>query len=227
MQRVTNEIVQAQNDIQTKLRLTEDLVAQDTSLLDETQPVKNNLQELQQKLNTTSTEYKLLVQSIISFLRNVAELDKSIENIQSKHRLPVDLQTDLENFAKDHEASKKIIMEMFKLIVNESDEVINKIRQQEPKLAAQHDIEKILTMLEHRKSCFEASWNATKLALDESMKTGQFDADLKDINSTLDDLVRQLASVRGQYGETLATAKASSLAFEYFERTIEVGDKNE
>ncbi|XP_026463315.1 coiled-coil domain-containing protein 141-like [Ctenocephalides felis] len=208
LQRVTNEIVQAQNDIQTKLRLTEDLVAQDTSLLDETQPVKNNLQELQQKLNTTSTEYKLLVQSIISFLRNVAELDKSIENIQSKHRLPVDLQTDLENFAKDHEASKKIIMEMFK--------------QQEPKLAAQHDIEKILTMLEHRKSCFEASWNATKLALDESMKTGQFDADLKDINSTLDDLVRQLASVRGQYGETLATAKASSLAFEYFERTIEL-----
>lgn len=40
----------------------------------------------------------------------------------------------------------------------------------------------------------------------------------------MDDLNRQVADVKGQYGESLAAAKATSQAFGYFEKTVEVGE---
>jgi titin len=50
----------------------------------------------------------------------------------------------------------------------------------------------------------------------------QFDTDLHQINDTLDDLSNQLDDMKGKYGESLAAAKATSQAFVYFEKTVDV-----
>lgn len=65
-------------------------------------------------------------------------------------------------------------------------------------------------------------WNAQSNALDAHHQFLQFNIDLKDINSTLDDLSRKLQTVKGQYGNNLNEAKATSQTFEFFEKTIEV-----
>lgn len=58
--------------------------------------------------------------------------------------------------------------------------------------------------------------------MDQHRQLCQFNSDLHQINETLDDLSRQLAGVKGQYGESIASANATSVAFVYFEKTIEV-----
>jgi titin len=50
----------------------------------------------------------------------------------------------------------------------------------------------------------------------------QFDTDLHQINDTLDDLSNQLDDMKGKYGESLAAAKATSQAFVYFEKTVDL-----
>lgn len=60
------------------------------------------------------------------------------------------------------------------------------------------------------------------MQLEQHQQVCQFDSDLHLINSSLNDLSTQLSAIRGQYGESSASAKATSLAFVYFEKTIEV-----
>lgn len=46
------------------------------------------------------------------------------------------------------------------------------------------------------------------------------------MNTTINDLSKQLEGIKGQYGESLTSANAMSTAFVYFERTIEVNVNN-
>lgn len=73
-----------------------------------------------------------------------------------------------------------------------------------------------------RKDNWEDQWRQRKEALESHRQFCNFDSDLNQINETIDDLSRQLAGVKGQYGESQASAKATSLAFEYFEKTVDV-----
>lgn len=71
---------------------------------------------------------------------------------------------------------------------------------------------------------WERSWRAEQTRLERQRQRVQFNSDLHAINGQLDDLSRQLAAMRGQYGTSLAAAKVTSQAFFQFEKTIEVTD---
>lgn len=92
----------------------------------------------------------------------------------------------------------------------------------EPLAAAEKDISKLKQMLESRRTSWEHECNARREALEAHRQLCQFDSDLNQINETLDELAHQLAAVKGQYGESLASSKATSSAFVYFEKTIDV-----
>lgn len=79
-------------------------------------------------------------------------------------------------------------------------------------------------MLELRKTSWEHECNARRESLEAHRQLCQFDSDLNRINETLDELAHQLAAVKGQYGESLASSKATSSAFVYFEKTIDVSE---
>ncbi|KAG8240058.1 hypothetical protein J437_LFUL019591, partial [Ladona fulva] len=91
----------------------------------------------------------------------------------------------------------------------------------EPYEAGKQDAEKVMQLLEGKRAAWEAAWAERRSQLEQCLQRCQFDCDLKLINSQLSDLGKQLAAIRGQYGESLATAQATSLAFVYFEKTIE------
>lgn len=89
-------------------------------------------------------------------------------------------------------------------------------------MAADHDIERMLYILNATRDVWEVNWINHGEALEQQRQLAQFDFDLHQINESLDDLSRQLSGVKGQYGESSASAKSTSLAFAYFEKTIEV-----
>lgn len=93
---------------------------------------------------------------------------------------------------------------------------------QEPSQAAEQDIQKLQHVLELRRDKWENDWRNRRDALESQRQLSQFDTDLDQINCTLRDLVQQLNGIKGQYGESLAAANATSHAFVYFEKTIEV-----
>lgn len=77
-------------------------------------------------------------------------------------------------------------------------------------------------MLESQRTAWERAWTQHRMSLESQQQLGQFDSDLLHIHNSLDELSQQLSKVKGQFGENLTAAKATSLAFHYFEKTIEV-----
>lgn len=72
---------------------------------------------------------------------------------------------------------------------------------------------------------WEDTCASQRAKLEKNQQQGAFDRDLAQINYAIADLGRQLEAIRGQYGESLSSAKATSAAFDYFEKTIEVNVK--
>ncbi|XP_071443400.1 titin isoform X2 [Hetaerina americana] len=217
------EVKRAQTEIELRVKTIEALTLRGETEVQKDQVIKN-LMELHQKFQLICTEYQILVQMLIAFFRNMSELDRTIENLQSQYRsslMPRDL-AEAEFQLKEHEASRQAVLELFKFTQTESEQIINRIYQQEPFEPGKKDAEKVMQLLEGKRAAWEAAWAERKAQLEQSLQRCQFDCDLKQINSQLSDLGRQLAAIRGQYGESLATAQATSLAFVYFEKTIEI-----
>lgn len=93
---------------------------------------------------------------------------------------------------------------------------------QEPESAGERDISCIRRLLDMKRSSWERNWAEYKVKLEQKQQLCQFDTDLANINHHLDDLSKQLITIRGQYGESLSSAKSTSLAFLYFEKTVQV-----
>lgn len=128
----------------------------------------------------------------------------------------------VENVMKEHEVYCQTVTELFKFTKVECDSIINKINGLEPPHVRQIDVNKIKEFFNKRQNDFETQSTEKKYELEQERQLCQFDEDLREINSTLSDLNDQLISIRGQYGESQATAKATSQAFVFFEKTIEL-----
>jgi len=135
--------------------------------------------------------------------------------------LPIDLLS-VERLIKEHEASKNAVLELFKFTSNEFDEIVVRIKQQEPPPSAIKDEEKMYAVLGSKQQVWEQSWQQRKEQLEHHLQRCQFDADLQQLNAQLGELSAQLSRVRGQLGESLTSARANAQAFVAFEKTIEV-----
>lgn len=129
---------------------------------------------------------------------------------------------EVESVIKEHDAYRQAVTELFKFTQTESDSIISKINSQEPEHVRQVDVNKIQNYLRRKQNDFESESAEKKYQLEQHLQLCQFDEDLKEINVTLSDLNDQLISIRGQYGESVSSAKTTSQAFVFFEKTIEL-----
>ncbi|KAG8223451.1 hypothetical protein J437_LFUL001943, partial [Ladona fulva] len=125
------EVKRSQSEIELRVKTLEAL-----SLKGNTQGQKDaiikSLSDLYQKFQLISTEYQILVQMLIAFFKNMSELDRKIETLQSQYRtslLPREL-AEAEQQLKEHEASKQAVLELFKFAQTESEQIISRIHQQ-------------------------------------------------------------------------------------------------
>ncbi|XP_075228866.1 zormin isoform X2 [Lycorma delicatula] len=220
---VLPEVKRAQSEIQLRIQTAEDLIGKgEIANRDDTVIIR--LKELQQKLQTIITEYQILLEMLISFFKNLTELERTVEGLETEYgstQLKTNLE-EVEKLLKEHDASRQAIMELFKFTLAESQQIINKIKQQEPETSRERDIWTVKRIMEEKRSAWERAWTERRLMLEQLQQLCQFDTDLSQIHDNIDQLEQRLVAVRGQYGESLASAKSTSLAFLYFEKTIEL-----
>ncbi|XP_017775027.1 PREDICTED: titin [Nicrophorus vespilloides] len=222
LQTVVSEIRRAQREVEERVTTTESLLIKTQTKPDErTIHIKEQLNQMAQRLGNICSDYQTLGQRMISYFKRLTDLDNSI-NICNKPVSRTRNSYEIEMLIDDHEATKQSVLNLFKITRDEAEEIINKIRRQEPSESANQDIERLQANLELRKENFEINWKSKREQLEAQKKLCQFDSDLQQINDTLDDLGHQLSGIRGQYGESLQAAKDTSSGFVHFEKTIEM-----
>ncbi|KAJ1525037.1 hypothetical protein ONE63_009883 [Megalurothrips usitatus] len=223
LETVLPEVRKAQNEIDDRIKNVQSLsekLSSDEKQNEDGKDVLEKLTDLRGKLQTVLSDYQVLVQLLLSFFKNVIELEKTIDNFQLGD--VVATENNVDTLLHEHDASKQTISELFKFTESESQQIIEKIRQQEPKDAAKSDEEFLKNLLADKFKTWEESCGIQRAKLEKNQQQGVFDRDLAQINYAIADLGRQLEAIRGQYGESLSSAKATSAAFDYFEKTIEL-----
>lgn len=133
--------------------------------------------------------------------------------------LPNSLQ-ETDELIQSHQAHVQAIESILKFTRNESESIKAKILATQPEAVRQIDATKITQFLNLFQNRFETTDVEWRCKLEQHRRLCQFDADLLEITTTLSQLNDQLLAIRGQYGESVASARATSKAFSAFEATI-------
>lgn len=218
---VLQEINKAYAEIQQRIDSTAALQPKDEETREKVALVINNLAGIQQKLKTVSGNYKTLLDTLITFVSNISTTKLEIEKY-FREKLTTIKDENVENVVRTHEQFKEQIMERFRALIAHSEQIIERIRDQEPPGAKEHDTDRILSLLERLRIFFETNNDSKSAELRKQHEISKFTKDLQEIHKSLDDVTRQLNETEAQSGESVAAAKTISLGFEYFERTIQV-----
>lgn len=218
---VLQEVGKAHTEIQQRIDSTAALKPKDEETREKVDLVINNLTGIKQKLEAVSTNYKDLLDSLITFVNNIATTKLEIQNY-FREKLHTIKDENVENVVRTHEEFKEQIMDRFRAHIAHSEQIIERVRDQEPPGAKEHDTDRILSLLERLRLFFESNNDSKSAELRKQHEISKFTKDLQEIHKSLDDVTRQLNETQAQTGESAAAAKSISIGFEYFERTIQV-----
>lgn len=221
---VSQDIERAQEEIQQRIQTTLSIQTKDQQSLSKIEQVINNLRMLKAKLDGIKYDYRTLLESVLQFLENAVQLRREIDAYFAKHPTESDASSGVERTIAEHEKFRDQCMDKFRSLITQSELLIDRVRVLEPPGAREIDTDRILKLLENLRIHFESNSSARMSTLERREKIEQFRNDLDDIDRSLDSVSKQLHDINGQSVDSLAAAKTTSLAFEYFERTIEVSD---
>lgn len=226
---VSQDIERAQDEIQQRIQTTLSIQTKDQPSLAKIEQVINNLRMLKAKLDGIKYDYRTLVENILQFLENIVQLRREIDEYfaskqQPSASAPVSTSAGVDRSIAEHEKFRDLCMDKFRSLITQSELLIDRVRVLEPPGAREIDADRILKLLENLRIYFESNSSARMSSLERLEKIEQFRGDLEDIDRSLDSVSQQLHEINGQSVDSLAAAKTTSLAFEYFERTIEVSE---
>ncbi|CAH1976516.1 unnamed protein product [Acanthoscelides obtectus] len=220
---VVPDIKKAQAEVDQRIKSAEALMLKAPTSDEKTLNIKNKLYDLNQKLIEISSEYQILLQVLIGYFKNLDEIDKKAETYHQyldKSGYPKDLSS-TENVIREYESARQTIVERLRFAQTECDQISQRIRQQEPEAAAEQDTNKLQHVLELRRAEFESQWRRRHDSLESHRQLCVFDSELKQINSSIEEISRQVRNVKGQYGESVPSAKAVSQTFNNVEQSME------
>lgn len=212
---VTRAIDESKTELQDRIKSTSHLEPSDDETNRKLHQVIDNLQSIKVKLDTLSSNFETLVISMVSFFDSIVSTKQRIDNYFSKD-------TQVKTTAS-HEEFRKSTMDQFRSLISQSETIIQRIRDQEPEGAKEHDTDRIITLLERLRIMFESQADSKQAELMEYTALNQFKIDIRDIHAKLEDLTKQLSDTANQSPqEDHSSALAKSRQFEYLEQTIEV-----
>ncbi|XP_020814330.1 muscle M-line assembly protein unc-89 isoform X5 [Drosophila serrata] len=220
---VSQDIERAQDEIQQRIQTTLSIQTKDQPSLAKIEQVINNLRMLKAKLDGIKYDYRTLVESILQFLENTVQLRREIDEYFARQQQQNSSGAD--RSIAEHEKFRDQCMDKFRSLITQSELLIDRVRVLEPPGAREIDTDRILKLLENLRLHFESNSSARMSTLERQEKIEQFRGDLEDIDRSLDSVSQQLHEINNQSVDSLAAAKTTSLAFEYFERTIELLEK--
>ncbi|XP_070135967.1 uncharacterized protein [Drosophila bipectinata] len=222
---VSQDIERAQDEIQQRIQTTLSIQTKDQPSLAKIEQVINNLRMLKAKLDGIKYDYRTLVDNILQFLENIVQLRREIDEYFASKQQPSSTTAGVDRSIAEHEKFRDLCMDKFRSLITQSELLIDRVRVLEPPGAREIDTDRILKLLENLRIHFESNSSARMSSLERLEKIEQFRGDLEDIDRSLDSVSQQLHEINGQSVDSLAAAKTTSLAFEYFERTIELLEK--
>lgn len=208
---VLNEIQQAERELTDRIQTIGNLEAKDQVSIEKIVQVKNNLNSIKTKLCSISADYSELVNIILSFLREYQKVYENIRDYFARGEIQP---------GSSHESFKNGVMDIFRSLLAQSEVIIEKIRNQEPPVAKEHDTDKVITLLEKLRIFFESN-AATSSESSESIRS-EFIRSCMDLNNNIDDLYLQLNDIKEKFGESSAAYKVTSLSYGYYERNVDV-----
>lgn len=204
-----NEIQQAERELTDRIQTIGNLEAKDQVSIEKIVQVKNNLNSIKTKLCSLSADYSDLVNIVLSFLRAYQKVYENIRDFFARGDVePGSLET-----------FKNGIMDSFRSLLAQSEVIIEKVRNQEPPVAKEHDTDKIITLLEKLRAFFES--NAASSENIESHR-GEFMRSCADLDNNINDLYLQMNDIREKFGESASAYKITSLSYGYYERNVDV-----
>lgn len=221
---VLKDIDQAQSEIQERVHTTLAIQTKDPESMHKIEQVISNLRTLKAKLDGIRYDYKTLVESVLQFLENITKMRLEIDAyfLKQQQQYQQNSNDAIERCIAEHEKFRDMVMEKFRSLITQSELLIDRVRALEPQGAKEVDTDRILKLLENLRLYFETSNSERMSSLERLEKLEQFKNDVYDIHRSLDSVCKQLQEINNQSIDSLAAAKTTSLAFEYFERTIEV-----
>lgn len=218
---VETDIQFADDELMLRIGKLSKLESRDPDTTARIEQVRGNLDAIKQKLNKIRQDYRKTVKETRTFLSSVNECRENIRKYFAE-KPPVD-EVGIDVYAQEYEKFKYKTMEDVHGLLQKSEQLIEKLKQQEPPSAKEHDTDRILTVLEQLRSFFDQQADQENAKVRKLQVLEEYKKSANDIDSNIDELVKQLEKMDGTYGDTSASAKAISLSFEYFERNIEVG----
>lgn len=208
---VKTEIQQAERELNDRIQTIGQLEAKDQVSNEKIVQVKNNLNSIKTKLFTVSADYDELVQKILTFLQAYQRLYETIQNYFGQD-------VKVKSYANFREDT----MENFRSLLGQSEEIIERIRNQEPPVAKEQDTDKIITLLERLRIFFES--NAAVPSSESGDALNEFLTSCKDLHDEIDDLQLQFNDIVEKFGESAAAYKITSLSYGYYKRNVDVSD---
>lgn len=127
---VLPDVKTAQNEVEQRLRATEELVSKVTD--EKSLAVKKKLQELNQKLVEITSEYQILLQVLIGYFKNLEEIDNKAEKYNTeieKTGYPKEL-SEIQSILREHESCRETIVERLRFAQTECDQISERINKQ-------------------------------------------------------------------------------------------------
>ncbi|XP_063701950.1 titin homolog isoform X2 [Culicoides brevitarsis] len=224
MTSVHTDIEFADNELALRLEKISKLESRDAETNEKIESVRRSLHEIKNKLTEIRDTYKRIVAENQEFLRCVSEARRHIQTYFTDK--PSVEEIGIELYAQEYEKFKYKTMESFRVLLQKSELLIEKLKKREPQGAKEHDTDRIVTVLEQLRTYFDGLADQENAKIRKLQTLEDYKKTQQDIKSNIEDLDRQLDKLEGNYGDSSASAKAISLSFEYFERKIESLGKN-
>lgn len=218
---VLDEIKKASSEIEQRIETTKSLKANDDETREKVQLVVQNLTTIKDKLQSVRDSYRSILDEIIHFVGKIGDTRSEIEQYFREKLTSID-DNHVDQIVRTHEQFVQRIMERFRGLISQSEEIIERIRFLEPSGAKEHDTDRILSLIESLRTLFESQNDVKTVELNKQHEVSKFTRDLLEIHTNVDEMTKQLNETLGHPAESLAGAKSMSMAFEYFEKTIEV-----
>ncbi|XP_038114694.1 uncharacterized protein LOC6039278 isoform X6 [Culex quinquefasciatus] len=182
--------------------------------------VKNSLNSIKTKLHTIAADFQELATVIDRFLHAVLTCRDNIkEYFASKQTITGP--DSVESITNSYEQFKQNTMEYFRNLLQQSEQIIDRIKAQEPPGAKEQDTDKIITLLENLRTYFESETESENSELRKQHAVIGFDKALNEVRGAIRERREQVDRARGNYGENADGARGTLAAFEEFERGLQ------
>lgn len=219
---VLQDIERAQNEVLERINTTSSLQTNNTEMVQKIEQVVSNLKLIKNKLENVKDDYRTLLEQTINFLDNIIAVRQAIERYFEEKQIVSGDRAKINRDLADHNGFRESIMDKFRLLNTQCEKLIERVRVLEPLGAREHDADRIISLLEQLRIVFENNYTRKMSDLEKSQRLAKFNEEINEINSNLTKVGKQLDDIKEQQIDNSASAKTTSLAFEYFERTIEV-----